>query len=195
MAPPNIPGSIVIFAVRARAVSRAAFIMSGLAANELTVASCHDYRTLLAVAEAIISPRDLHALFHDLADRLHRVVRFDYLILVLHDGASNTMRRHILEPSAPIDAPSILPVEEGPSGWVWQTQQPLIIANLAEETRWPRLLGPLNQTISSLCYLALTPARHRLGALGFASKQIAAYDPVAANFPHLAATQPPVPLE
>jgi formate hydrogenlyase transcriptional activator len=169
--------------------------MSSLAPNELTVASRQQYRTLLAVAEAIISHRDLHALFHDLADRLHRVVRFDYLILVLHDGASNTMRRHILEPSSPIDAPSIIAVEEGPSGWVWQNQQPLIIPNLAEETRWPRLLGPLKQTISSLCYLALTTARHRLGALGFASKQIAAYDGVDVDFLQLVANQVAVAVE
>jgi len=169
--------------------------MSGLAPNELAVASCQQYRTLLAVAEAIISHRDLHALFHDLADRLHRVVRFDYLILVLHDGASNTMRRHILEPSSPIDAPSIIAVEEGPSGWVWQNQQLLIIPNLAEETRWPRLLEPLKQTISSLCYLALTTARHRLGALGFASKQIAAYDAVDVDFLQLVANQVAVAVE
>lgn len=33
------------------------------------------YRALLAVSEAIVSHRDLPALFHDLAGRLHQVVR------------------------------------------------------------------------------------------------------------------------
>jgi formate hydrogenlyase transcriptional activator len=166
--------------------------MGDLPRNAQELASCQQYRALLAVAEAITSHRDLHALFHDLADRLHQVVRFDHLILVLHDGASNTMRRHILEPSAPIDAPSIMAVEEGPAGWVWQNQQPLIIPNLAEETRWPRLLEPLKQTIGSLCYVALTTARHRLGALGFASKQTAAYD---VDFLQLVANQVAVAVE
>ena len=46
------------------------------------------YQTLLAISEAIISHRDLSSLFHDLADRLRRVVRFDYLALVLHEAAS-----------------------------------------------------------------------------------------------------------
>ena len=48
------------------------------------------YRTLLAVSEAIVSHRDLGTLFHDLACRLHLVVRFDYLACSLHDAPSNT---------------------------------------------------------------------------------------------------------
>jgi hypothetical protein len=35
------------------------------------------YRALLAVSEAIVSHRDLSVLFHELAGRLHQVVRFD----------------------------------------------------------------------------------------------------------------------
>jgi hypothetical protein len=50
------------------------------------------YRTLLAVAEAIVSHRDLQALFHDLAGRLQQVVRFDYLALLLHEAASDMLR-------------------------------------------------------------------------------------------------------
>ena len=59
------------------------------------------YRTLLAVSEAIASHRDLPALFHELAGRLHHVVRFDYLALVLHEAATNTMHLHVLGASEP----------------------------------------------------------------------------------------------
>jgi len=82
------------------------------------------YRALLAVSEAIVSHRDLSALFHELADQLHQVVRFDYLALVLHQDASNTMRPHVLEasgPAPPLSASSV-PVEGDPAGSVWQTQ-------------------------------------------------------------------------
>src|SRR5262249_25614652 len=155
------------------------------------------YRTLLAVAEAIVSHRDLHALFHDLAGRLQQVVRFDYLILVLHDGANNTMRRHILETSdpAPIQAWAALPVAEGPAGWVWQTQQPLVISNVAAETRWPRFQELAGRHFHSLCDLPLTTARHRLGALAFGSKQIAAYDAADVDFLQLVANQVAVAVE
>ena len=55
------------------------------------------HRALLAVSEAILSHRDLSALFHELAGRLHQVVRFDYLALMLHDAVGNTLRLHVLE--------------------------------------------------------------------------------------------------
>src|SRR5580658_2951558 len=80
---------------------------------------------LLEVAESIAQHRDLAALFHDLAERLHSVVDFDFLTLVLHDSARNVMRLHILETRlpTPVKTGSESPVEGHPSGWVWQSQQ------------------------------------------------------------------------
>ena len=45
------------------------------------------YQALLAVSEAIMSHRELSALFQGLARRLDHVVRFDALVLVLHDAS------------------------------------------------------------------------------------------------------------
>lgn len=59
------------------------------------------HRALLEVAEAISQHRDLGELFHELAERLHRVVNFEYLNLILHDPARNVMRLHILESEMP----------------------------------------------------------------------------------------------
>src|SRR3954451_21517666 len=134
-------------------------------ARDKQVVSSQQYRALLAVAEAIISHRDLPALFHDLADRLHQVVRFDYLLLVLHDDARDTMRLHVLETSEPTSTQTGLmtPVHESPSGLVWQTQQPLLIPNLEQESRWPRLREHVfrPQGMTSFCFLPLTTARQR----------------------------------
>jgi formate hydrogenlyase transcriptional activator len=162
------------------------------------LASCEQYRALLAVAEAIISHRDLRALFHDLAGRLHHVVRFDYLALVLHEAASDTMRLHFLEPSEPAVLSSFLsfPLEESPAGLVWQTQQPLTISNVAEQGRWPvyqERARPFGG--QSCCHLPLTTARRRLGALVFASKQPSAYDAADLGFLQLVANQVAVAVE
>jgi formate hydrogenlyase transcriptional activator len=167
--------------------------------DEQALASCQKLRTLLAVAEAIISHRDLQALFHDLAGRLHQVVRFDYLVLVLHDAANDTMRIQVLETS---EATSVrpgmtLPVQESPAGLVWQTQQALIISNPEEETRWPRLweLVCRPNGINSFCIVPLTTARHRLGALAFASRQPGAYHAAEVDFLQLVANQVAVAVE
>jgi transcriptional regulator with GAF, ATPase, and Fis domain len=76
------------------------------------------YQTLLDVAHAIAEDRDLAALVHDLAHILHRVVRFDFLGLVLRDPTRNAMRLHVLETLEPAhEVPLIdLPAEETPSG-------------------------------------------------------------------------------
>src|SRR5438034_8330122 len=78
--------------------------MGNVERNGQELSACQQYQTLLAVSEAIVSHRDLATLFHDLAGRLHLVVRFDYLACVLHDAPSNTMALHILETTEPIPA-------------------------------------------------------------------------------------------
>jgi formate hydrogenlyase transcriptional activator len=143
------------------------------------------HRALLAVSAAIASHRDLHALFHELAGLLHRVLHFDCLALVLYDPATNTMRRHVLEKCAgsPLLAPNDFPPEEGPAGWVWQTRQPLIVANLAEDTRWPWFRAQVQEGIVSLCDLAL------------GGREPAAYDTADAEFLQLVANQVAVAVE
>jgi len=125
---------------------------------------------LLEVAEAISQHRDLAALFHDLAERLHAVVDFDFLTLMLHDPARNVMRLHILEARmpTPVKTGSEMAIESHPSGWVWQTQQPFVISDTEEEDRFPEFLQRLREVgVRSLAMVALTTAQRRLGALGF----------------------------
>ena len=146
-------------------------------------ASYDPYRALLAVSAAIVSHRDLSALFHDLGGRLQQVVRFDYLSLVLHEAATNTMRMHVLEPSEPAFTAIVLPPEDDPAGLVWQTQQPLIISSVAELRRWPRLLERVQSYgVQSDCWLPLTTARRRLGTLVLTSMQPSAYDTADVGF-------------
>src|SRR5205085_11191966 len=89
---------------------------------------------LLEVSEAIAQQRDLPALFHDLAVRLHSVIDFDFLSLVLHDAAKNVMRLHILEPHLPNGKP-VAPesaAQGKPAGRLWQTPQPVLLPHPQE---------------------------------------------------------------
>jgi formate hydrogenlyase transcriptional activator len=125
---------------------------------------------LLEVAESIARHRDLAALFHDLAERLHCVVDFDFLTLVLHDPDRNVMRLHILETRlpTPVKTGSESPVEGHPSGWVWQSQQPFVVTDTEEDHRFPDFLQRLRDVgVRSLAMVPLTTAQHRLGAMGF----------------------------
>jgi formate hydrogenlyase transcriptional activator len=125
---------------------------------------------LLEVSEAIAQQRDLPALFHDLAARLHFVIDFDFLTLVLHDPVKNVMRLHVLETRIPTEKPkdTEAPIEGNPSGWVWQSQQPFVVSDTEQETRFPEFLGRFREhNVRSLAIIPLTTAQRRLGAMGF----------------------------
>jgi formate hydrogenlyase transcriptional activator len=128
------------------------------------------YQILLEVAEAISLHRDLRDLFHDLAERLHRVVQFDYLNLILHDPARNVMRLHILETSKPthIQEGYEMPMEWTAAGHVFESQQALVVPDLDQETRFPAMVEVLKREgIGSVCLLPLATAQRKVGVLGF----------------------------
>jgi formate hydrogenlyase transcriptional activator len=173
-------------------------LTAGLPHHCQATAGCDQYRTLLAVSEAITSHRDLPALLHDLADRLRQVVHFDFLALVLHEAATNTMRLHVLETREPVPPGTviILPTGEDPAGLVWQTQQPLITSRVEELGRWPRLLEIVQPYgVQSYCWLPLTTARRRLGTINFTSKQVGTYDAADVDFLQQVANQVAVAVE
>jgi formate hydrogenlyase transcriptional activator len=174
------------------------FIMASAPLNPQAPSTDHKYQALLAVSKAIVSHRDLSPLFRELAGRLHRVVRFDYLALFLHEATSNTMRMHVLEGTEPTPVPSVavLPLEEDPAGWVWQTQQARIFPNVLEEKPWTRALERAKPYgVQSSCNLPLTTVRRRLGTLVFACKQPSAYETADVSFLQLVANQFAVSVE
>lgn len=157
------------------------------------------YRTLLEVSESIALHRDLRTLFHDLAQRLHRVVNFEYMRLFLHDPERHVMRLHALEtPNQDCDVMGCqeLPVDDSPGGWVWQRQEPLVVSHVEKESRFTCVTEMmLKQGIKSYCVVPLSSAQRRLGALGFGSAQAAAYDHADLEFLRLVAKQVAVAVD
>jgi formate hydrogenlyase transcriptional activator len=172
--------------------------MTGTDVDRPTAPARDRYQALLAISEAIVSHRNMCGLFHDLAPRLQQVVPFDFLAVVLHEEASDTMRLHVLETCEPVPPGTViaLPAEEDPAGLVWQTQQPLITSSVDELRRWPRLLERVQPYgVQSYCWLPLTTARQRLGTLVFTSKQLSCYDRADLGFLQLVASQVAVAVE
>jgi formate hydrogenlyase transcriptional activator len=156
------------------------------------------FRALLEVSESIAQHRDLPELFQDLANRLRSVVPFDFINLLLHDPARNVMRLHILKSVQPTRVPPFreVPTEESPAAWVWQTQQPLVIQNLQEEQRFPRVTAYLlEEGLKSCCLLPLTTAQRRLGALGIASSMAYAFTEAETEFLQQVARQVAVAVD
>jgi formate hydrogenlyase transcriptional activator len=155
------------------------------------------YQALLEVSEAIASHRDLNQLFRDLAPRLHGVVHFDFVNLILEEPTQKVMRSHVLEcPDPNYACPSQDCPMEAPARWVWQTQQPWAVSALQRDARFPEVTQWLtDRGIQSLCVLPITTALRRLGALAFGSTREAAYSEPDVEFLQQVARQVAVAVD
>ena len=150
------------------------------------------YLTLHELSKAIASHRNLSDLFHDLAARLRHIFEFQAISVMLHDEAQNVMRLHILEASEPAfqQAPAEVPIEGSTIGWVWRNQQPVVVRDVNQETRFPvaqALRGKI--PVKSFCSFPLTTAHRRVGVLKIASDKPGAYDKLDLEFAQLVAAQ------
>ena len=155
------------------------------------------YLTLLELSKAIASHRDLSGLFHDLACRLQRLVDFSHLGVMLYDPKHNVMRFHLLETCEPSEwqNPAEVPLEGSIAGWVWQTQEAVVIHDLAQEHRFPYATSLLERPVKSICSVPLTTANQRLGVLNFWTDKAGAYDHLDIEFVKLIAAQIAVAVE
>lgn len=170
--------------------------------NRPDASPCEDlaerYQGLLEVAQAIAAQRDLDQLFRDLAHRLPRVVQVNFVDLSLHDPIKKVMRLHTIQANVPADLVGGHEVAVGdcPAGLVWQTQQPVIAPNLSEEGRWPTVIRLMVEDgTQSFCFVPMTTARGRLGAMGFLSLEKEAYSDADIEFLQQVAQQVAVAVE
>jgi len=167
--------------------------LSGQEADHLN----RQYQTLLEVSESIVSHRELTELFHDLAPRLHHVVHFDFINLILHEPERNVMASNVLETPDPNYAcPSGECPMETLGGLVWQTQQPWVVSTMERDTRFPEVTQWLtDRGIKSLCVLPITTALRKLGALAFGSTREGAYSEPDVEFLRQVARQVAVAVD
>ena len=121
------------------------------------------YGALLQVVEAIATHSDLPTLIQDLARRLPMLAPVNFVGLSLYDAQRGVMRLHVLQANVPADiigGHEPTPADT-PAGLVWETQQPLLINNLDEEHRWPKVIALMREDgVQSCCLVPLTsPAR------------------------------------
>jgi len=142
------------------------------------------YEAVVALSRAIAGKSDLESLLSGVGESLRRIVGFDYLGVTLHDPKDNCMHAHILREPGPHFVIPSQPVDEDPSGWVWLNQQPLVIAHLEAETRWPEFRNRAQATgINAVTLVPLTAGDNRLGAFGFGCKT--PYEPSPAELAFL----------
>jgi formate hydrogenlyase transcriptional activator len=156
------------------------------------------YATLLEVSRAIAAHQSLTELFQDLGRRLHSVLNFNYLSLILHDPVHEVMRLHTLhfDGVATIQPGMEFGMGESPSAEVWRTQKPITFGDVDEASRFPRAIRVLlDNGLRSFCSLPLTTARRRLGTLNLGNSKPNVFQPSALAVLQLVAAQVAVAVE
>jgi formate hydrogenlyase transcriptional activator len=134
------------------------------------------YEALLEMADLVVHHNNLPELFAAMVGRLRQLAPADAANFSLYDPTKNVMRLHFWEGADPVSGAVEVPVGESPSGWAWQNQQPLVVPDLATDPRFSSALDSLREKgLRSYCWLPLTTAQRRLGALGLGSSQTNAY--------------------
>jgi formate hydrogenlyase transcriptional activator len=88
------------------------------------------------------------------------------------------------------------PIDESFAGWVWKHHKPYIIANIDEETQFPKSLAILREhQVKSYYLLPLMSAHRCLGILGFGNVSEAVYSQADLDFMQQAANQVAVSLD
>jgi formate hydrogenlyase transcriptional activator len=142
----------------------------------LAVAHLSRYDALLSISKTLATHRTLAELFEVMADRLHPIVPFDYLALLLHDESTNEMRLVELEPAEKgLPFASMAVAEQGPAASAWQTQQASVIPIPQSGPLHPVLELIRNRDGKVTCWLPLTTAHRRVGVLSFGSRSSTDY--------------------
>ena len=155
------------------------------------------YEALRRVSRAIAAHHDIKELFRSLAGELRPVVNFVFLRVFLYDEARQLMRLHVSEaPGQPAEPFSEFPPEGTAVGWVYERQEPLVIPDVDQETRFPRLHGILKEYgIRSHVTFPLTTAHGRLGTFAVGSDHPDAYSREDCRFLGLVADQIAVAID
>jgi L-rhamnose mutarotase len=102
-------------------------------------------RLLLEITDLVVRAASLPDLFKELAPRVLALTNCSFVNFSLHDERQNCMLTHYWKKNQESGELDAFAVDECISGWVWTHQEPLTIADIHCENRFPFCLPVLRQ--------------------------------------------------
>ncbi len=140
--------------------------------------------TLLEIADSLNRQKDLFGLLSEFRRQMSSVSSFEFANLSLYEPFKKVMQVHRVYSDEPRAEPLEVPTDSSFSGWVWQTQRPLVFPGQAiDETRYAYNLRQLAEAkLQSYCTVPLSTAERKLGALEVGSFQAGAFPEEEVDF-------------
>jgi formate hydrogenlyase transcriptional activator len=157
---------------------------------ELSVAA--RYEALIRVSQAVGAHREPKKLFDVLVGELRRVIEFDGFGVSQYNESTGKIHWHVSVRCNDKDVvlPSECSQEKSMTCWVYEHQQPIIIRDVDDETRFADTIAQLRKyCMRSVCMLPLTTVHRRIGTMFISSERPNAYSETEVRFLSLVADQ------
>jgi len=142
------------------------------------------YEALFRVSDCLSAHKDLPNLFRALRGQLQPVLDFDYMSIFVNAESASGACWYVPETdSSALTLAREVPIEQVHVSWAFENQQPAVIADLDEETRFSganRLLS--HRGLRSACAIALTTGHRRLGMMFLGSERPGLYSEESLQF-------------
>ena len=136
---------------------------------------------LLELSSAMLAGLDIRRTLAAIGAGIQHVAPHDYAVIALEDSDTGNLRAQGLPPNedAIFSGEAILPIDDTPSGWVFQNQQPLYLKGLRTD-RFPTVSMEryLQAGVRSAYWLPLPGRERALGTLFIGSRSETAFDPI-----------------
>ncbi len=125
------------------------------------------YRLLLEITDVVARAESVPEAFKQFAPPVLALTGGELLNLSLYDASRDCMQTHYWKRNQESGEFANSPVDEAASGWAWKHQQPVAIADIEREQRFPGCVPTLlNHGVRSYTVLPMSTASSRFGALG-----------------------------
>jgi formate hydrogenlyase transcriptional activator len=127
----------------------------------------HRYRLMVEITDLVVRAASLPDLFKELAPLVLALTNCSFVNFSLYDERQNCMLTHYWKRNQESGELDAFAVDHCVSGWVWTHQEPLTMADINCEDRFPFCLPVLrHHEIRSYSMLPMTTPFRRYGALG-----------------------------
>jgi formate hydrogenlyase transcriptional activator len=140
---------------------------TGVALEGGSSADRNRYQLLLEITDLLGRAKSLPDAFKELAAPVLALTGGELLNVSLHDSRLDCMRTHYWKKNQESGEFDALPVDEVASGWAWKHQEPIAIADIEREQRFPGGVHVLlNHGVRSYTALPMSTPSGHFGVLG-----------------------------
>ena len=145
-----------------------------LAVGDVPACAHNHDESLMQIAEIGVPQNSLEEYLRVMTPRVQQATLSETVEFCVYDAARDVMRGHLWRGEEESLLERVVAIDSSPEGWVWQHQEPLLIADVVAETRFDTMEPQRQHGIESCTLIPVNSVRNRLGVLELGNSRCAA---------------------